>query len=126
MGGSAAEESGAQMKSLAFLVAASLLILAARISFVAGQREQKSFEALCQSPGVRCVIQYSPSYLLAHPDPQIEILPWAWSQWTPEWLEAEQGAAIHDDCAVGSHTEIAGALYTCLHGGWRIKQGGQR
>ena len=76
------------MKSLWLIVAAGLVILASRISYDAGQSEQRKFEALCMSPGVRCVIQFAPRYLLAHHG-EVEVMPWAWSA---EWLDDERGA----------------------------------
>jgi hypothetical protein len=73
------------MKAFWGLVAVGILILAANVAYTAGQQEQRAFEALCESQGVRCAVQITSDYLLAHD--QLAIPEYT----TGEWLEGNGG-----------------------------------
>lgn len=46
------------------LVLVALLI--GPLGYWAGQGKQRDFEALCETPGVQCVIRFDPDYLATH------------------------------------------------------------
>ena len=71
------------MKALAFLVVAAALILTAHVAYDSGKQEQRDFETLCESPGVQCVIRFSPAYLQNHKGVELE------QYVTGEWIEGD-------------------------------------
>lgn len=50
-----------------FLAAAGILLaFTANVSYYLGHREFRDFQAMCAEPGVRCVVEFSPAYLMTH------------------------------------------------------------
>jgi len=71
------------MKAFWGLVGVALGILIWHTAYTDGQQEQREFEALCESPGVQCVIRFSPEYLANHKGVEIE------QYVTGEWIEGD-------------------------------------
>ena len=79
------------MKSLYFLIAAALLILASRISFDLGQQSsQQKFADFCSSPGVLCTIRVGDLYLSSHGG-EIDMLPLVTYEMRPDHGTPEGG-----------------------------------
>jgi hypothetical protein len=45
---------------------AGLFVFTAVVAFRGGRRKQRDFEAMCGQPGVRCLVVFSPAYLMTH------------------------------------------------------------
>jgi hypothetical protein len=45
---------------------AVLTFIALHLAYVAGGQKQRDFEAMCSQPGVRCLVVFSPAYLMTH------------------------------------------------------------
>lgn len=73
------------MKALWFLIAAAAVSLLAtwHLGYTAGQKWERQFAALCSSPGVRCVVEFTPQ-AVGEQLPGIEALP---ENVTGEWAD---------------------------------------
>lgn len=45
---------------------AVLFVFTAVVAFRDGQQKYRDFQAMCSEPGVRCVVEFSPAYLMTH------------------------------------------------------------
>jgi hypothetical protein len=63
------------MKALVIGVAVLWLFMATvDVAYNVGQQESRKFAALCQTPGVRCVVQFDPVWLRRHSE--VDVLPY--------------------------------------------------
>lgn len=54
------------MKRLLIPALIALFIFSVDVAYRMGQAPQRSFEALCRTPGVFCVVRIEPAYLVDH------------------------------------------------------------